>query len=126
MHQEVVALTQTTKQLGQAGEAFACAYLENKGWSILARNWRCREGEIDIVALDGRCVVIVEVKTRRSTRFGRPIEAVTDVKLRRLRGLGARFAKECEVNATALRVDVIGLEPRGRDWRVDHRRGVLL
>ncbi len=61
------------------------------GYKILARNWRCREGELDIVAASGSTLVFCEVKTRRSTAFGMPVEAVTVTKQRRLRALAARW-----------------------------------
>jgi len=65
-------------------EDLACAHLKASGMRIVARNWRWRGGEVDIVALDGRTLVFVEVKARRGTRFGRPEEAVTQAKRRRL------------------------------------------
>ena len=84
------------KVLGAAGEALAGEYLVTQGWSILARNWRCREGEIDIVALDPArdCLVVVEVKTRAGTGFGAPLETITYAKVRRLRQLAALYARQ--------------------------------
>ena len=67
----------TARALGDYGERLACRYLLGQGLTILDRNWRCARGEIDIVALDGRCVVVCEVKTRTSEAFGAPFEAVT-------------------------------------------------
>ena len=113
-----------TQELGRSGEDATAAYLEGLGWRILERNWRCRDGEIDIIAADGLCLVIVEVKSRASAKYGRAAEAVTAVKLQRLRRLGAHWAKEREVRACAMRVDVIGWERSGASWTVDHRRGV--
>ena len=63
--------------LGRYGEALAARYLRERGMTIVERNWRCPEGEIDLVALDGDCLVICEVKTRRGTGTGDPLEAVT-------------------------------------------------
>ncbi|MCE3245567.1 MAG: hypothetical protein K0S72_1695, partial [Arthrobacter sp.] len=62
--------------LGRRGEELATAYLESVGMLIVERNWRCPDGEIDIVALDGDALVIAEVKTRRSLAYGHPFEAV--------------------------------------------------
>lgn len=112
------------RRLGSEGEDFAARYLERLGWRVLERNWRCRDGEIDIVAADGDVLVIVEVKTRRSTHYGSAVEAVTPTKLARLRHLGARFAQENEVHASAIRVDVLGLHRGASGFQIDHRRGV--
>ncbi len=65
------------KTIGACGEDAACEYLKNKGYRIAARNMRTRAGEIDIIAEDGECLVFVEVKTRTSSAFGTPAEAVT-------------------------------------------------
>ena len=66
------------------------------GYEILARNWRCREGELDIVAASGTTLVFCEVKTRRSTAFGTPVEAITFTKQRRLRALAARWLAQSD------------------------------
>ena len=65
-------------ELGRRGEALAAAWLEGQGLVVLARNWRCSEGELDIVATDRRVVVICEVKTRSGERFGSPFERRTE------------------------------------------------
>ena len=77
-------------RVGHAGEVAALAYLKEQGFRILARDWRSRLGQIDIVAEDGDTLVLVEVKARRGTAFGTPEEAVTLSKQRRLRRLAAR------------------------------------
>ena len=71
----------TARGLGSYGERMAVRYLTDRGLEVLDRNWRCDLGEIDIVARDGGCLVVCEVKTRRSTTFGQPIEAVDHRKL---------------------------------------------
>ncbi len=77
--------TQSRISLGKYGEDFACRYLRNKGYDILARNFRChRYGEIDIIAQKDGCISFIEVKTRANTRYGRPIEAVTLAKQRKI------------------------------------------
>ena len=65
------------KAVGAYGERLAARYLLEAGMQVLDRNWRCDQGEVDIVAMDDRCLVVVEVKTRRSLAFGPPVEAVT-------------------------------------------------
>ncbi|OZG50054.1 YraN family protein [Bombiscardovia coagulans] len=67
----------TARTLGSLGEEYVAQWLQTLGWQIVDRNWSTRYGELDIVALDQRnCLVFVEVKTRRTTQFGRPEEAV--------------------------------------------------
>ncbi len=111
---------------GGGGEDLAVAYLERQGWSILARNWRCREGEIDIVARDpSGAVAVCEVKCRRGLGFGAPLEAVTYAKVRRLRRLAAAWAAAQPVRVGVLRVDAIGvLLHADGTATVTHVRGV--
>ena len=73
-----------SRRLGGWGEELAARFLEERGWQILARNWRCRYGEVDLIASDGRYLAFVEVKLRNSDRYGQPMEAVTAAKQRRL------------------------------------------
>jgi putative endonuclease len=82
------------QRLGARGEQLAADWYAARGYTVVARNWRCREGELDlVVARDGE-LVFCEVKTRTSDRFGTPAEAVTFAKRRRIRGLAARFLAE--------------------------------
>ena len=118
--------TDRRRTLGREGEELARAYLEGRGYRVVDTNWRCREGEIDLVALDGRELVVVEVKTRRSARFGRAVEAVTDEKHLRLRRLARLWVIEHEARVSSLRVDVIGIEWQGENAVVDHRKRVIL
>ncbi len=76
-----------TEAVGRYGESVAAAYLQAQGYAVVARNWRCDHGEVDLVAHDGSTTVICEVKTRRSRTHGTPQEAVTAVKVERLRRL---------------------------------------
>lgn len=81
--------TWTRAQIGALGEQIAVDYLTSQGLTVLARNWRCRYGELDVIAVDAAAaaVVFVEVKTRTSDRFGGVEQAVTPQKVRRLRRL---------------------------------------
>ena len=77
--------SQSTRKLGLYGEDLACKYLQAKGYAILERNFRCRRfGEIDIVASKAGVLSFIEVKTRRSSRYGKPAEAVTLAKQRKI------------------------------------------
>lgn len=110
--------------LGREGEELAAAYLQEQGMRVLARNWRCRAGELDIVALDGHELVAVEVKTRRSLAYGHPFEAVTPVKLARLRALGLAWRAEHGVRFP-LRIDAVAVvSDGGTEPVVEHLRGV--
>ncbi|WP_298872331.1 YraN family protein [uncultured Microbacterium sp.] len=97
--------------LGKAGEDRAVAYLIGDGYRILARNWRCPQGEIDVVAERDGTLVVVEVKTRRSEDYGHPFEAVDRRKAERLWRLSMAWLSEHPQHARGrrLRVDVIGL-----------------
>jgi putative endonuclease len=97
--------------LGHAGEDRAARYFSDLGYTILARNWRCRAGEIDLVVADARTVVVVEVKTRRGVDFGHPFEAIDARKRARLWRLAAAWAAEHReaVQGRRLRIDAIGL-----------------
>jgi len=103
------------RMLGDAGEQAVAEWYGRAGYSVLDRNWRCRDGELDLVAARAGVVVFCEVKTRRSTAFGAPAEAVTATKQRRLRALAARWlAAHPDTRARDLRFDVAAvLAPRG-------------
>jgi putative endonuclease len=110
--------------LGRRGEDEAAAYLAALGYRIVDRNWRCGVGEIDIVALDGRELVVVEVKTRRSRAYGDPLEGVDDRKLARLCVLAGAWRRAHRgVRARTTRIDLVGvLLPRHEDPSFDHLR----
>lgn len=111
--------------LGKFGEDLAVQYLERSGCEILDRNWRCRAGELDIVARDGDVLVVCEVKTRSSESFGTPLEAITRRKLATLRSLSLAWLAEHAVNAPLVRLDVIGITTSGVDGPLLHHiRGV--
>ncbi|MDQ1294809.1 MAG: putative endonuclease [Actinomycetota bacterium] len=126
--------------LGEYGERVAVKYLRSSGMQVLERRWRCRLGEIDIIARDGDCLVICEVKTRRSTAAGTPLDAVTSSKLARLYVLTdawllARGSQSpgpsqspdpsCCRPFSLVRIDVLGVRlPRRGGPQISHLRGV--
>jgi putative endonuclease len=101
------------RRLGAAGEARAAAWYVDSGYDVLARNWRCADGEIDLVCRRDGTVVVCEVKTRRSEACGTPFEAVTAEKQRRLRRLAARYLRESGERCAEVRFDVAGVELDG-------------
>jgi putative endonuclease len=111
--------------LGRYGEDLAVDHLRRQGLTILDRNWRCAAGELDVVARDGSALVICEVKTRRSTAFGSPAEAVGPRKLRRLRELALHWLDEQQLHVPEIRFDVIGIvQPFEGRPVLEHLRGV--
>jgi putative endonuclease len=112
--------------VGRYGEDVAARHLTDAGLVVLERNWRCREGEIDIVAREGDVLVLCEVKTRRSTTYGTPLEAVTDRKAARQRVLAARWLEDRGVHPRAVRFDVVGVLASGQGAAtVQHVLGVI-
>ena len=111
--------------LGRRGEELAAGYLESLGMLVVERNWRCPEGEIDIVALDGDALVIAEVKTRRSLDYGHPFEAVDAAKLARLHRLSSSWCREHDLDALRRRIDVVAVIDSGvGEPQLEHLRGV--
>ncbi|WP_166351710.1 YraN family protein [Phytoactinopolyspora limicola] len=112
--------------VGAYGEDIAARYLENQGMVLLARNWRCAEGEIDIVALDGDTVVVCEVKTRSGPGYGSGLEAVTWRKGARLRRLALAWLEANGRAGLPVRVDVVAVHRRSsRPPHVEHVRGAF-
>ncbi|WP_062516910.1 YraN family protein [Demequina gelatinilytica] len=111
--------------VGRYGEDLVVRTLAEDGWEVLARNWRCPLGEIDIVARDGTAVVFVEVKTRRSDAFGGALAAVTRGKLARLRLLAGEWVAGQAARWPEMRIDVVGVTiPRSGRAVIEHLRGV--
>jgi putative endonuclease len=119
--------TLTRAQLGALGEQAAVDHLTRLGLKIVTRNWRCRYGELDVIAADPatRTAVFVEVKTRSGDGFGGLAQAVTERKVRRLRRLAALWLAGQEQGWAAIRIDVIGVRfGRRRVREIYHLQGV--
>jgi putative endonuclease len=99
-------VTVARRALGIAGEDAAAAWYEANGYEVVARNWRCREGELDLVVRRNRLIVFCEVKARASTVFGAPAEAVNHLKRQRLRVLAAKWISESPIRPREIRFDV--------------------
>jgi putative endonuclease len=107
--------------LGRRGEDLAVEYLQHQGLVVLSRNWRCRHGEIDVVATDSHRLVVCEVKTRSTARFGEPAEAVNGKKAARIRRVTQAWLAIHSVKWVEVRFDVLSVvaEP-GRPVTVQH------
>ncbi|NIJ13582.1 putative endonuclease [Saccharomonospora amisosensis] len=127
----VVRLVRTTDRpsrltLGRTGEELASEHLRGQGLTVLSRNWRCREGELDVIATDGERLIVCEVKTRSGRRFGAPEEAVTGDKQARIRRLAGRWLATYRVAWCPVRFDVIAIDcPPGAEPRVRHIAGAF-
>ncbi len=98
--------TDPRRALGASGEAIVARWYEADGYEVVDRNWRCRDGELDLVLAAAGVVVFCEVKTRRGGAFGAPFEAVTAAKQRRIRRLAVRWLADHDVRARTIRFDV--------------------
>lgn len=116
------------QRLGRWGEGVAATHLEAHGYTILARNWRCAAGEIDLVARDGETLVFVEVKTRRGREYGAPEEALTPRKAAKLLQLGEQYCYEHDLNDVNWRIDLVAVEldARGLLLRCEHIQNAVL
>jgi putative endonuclease len=119
-------MTMQRQALGAYGERVAAQHLSRLGLVILDRNWRCPDGEVDLILRDGDDIVFCEVKTRTSARFGSPAEAVTGRKVRKLRRLAGQWLAEAGIHSPSLRFDVVEVRPQPRGaTQVTHIRSAF-
>lgn len=113
------------KPLGRKGEDLAASYLRDLGWEILARNYRTKLGEIDLVCRDRNSIVFIEVKTRTETDFARPDQSVTQRKQAKLRRLVEEYLAKHGQESAEVRFDVVGVTLSARRPKFDHIVGAL-
>lgn len=113
------------RSLGAAGERAVAAWYEARGYRVLDRNWRCRAGELDLVLGAPGLVVFCEVKSRRSTRFGAPYEAVTAAKQARIHRLGMQWLREHPRRRVDVRFDVASVTVVRGDLEIDVIEGAF-
>lgn len=111
--------------LGLYGENVAGDYLRSIGYEILERNWRCRLGEIDLIAKDQSRYVFVEVKTRNGAGFGHPFEAITEVKLSRLRRLVGEWCRSRQLSGIDVRIDAVSVLVERGKVKLEHIKQVF-
>lgn len=121
-----MALHQRASETGKIGETFTANYLRQQGYEILDRNWRVKEGEIDLIVLSPENeIVFVEVKTRTSPAFGDPLESISAVKFRRIQRLALAWLAMHQRLGAAYRIDVAGiLLGRSGEITIDYRVGI--
>ena len=110
---------------GTAGEDRACQHLRRQGFVILERNYRCRTGEIDVVARDGDTLVFVEVKERGDASHGGAVEAVTPAKRRRVIRAAQQWAAVHRESESRVRFDVVAIDPGPEGPTIRHERGAF-
>jgi len=106
--------------LGKEGERVAELYLKHKGYKLVERNYRCSAGELDLIVLDRRVIVFVEVKTRSGPGFGSPLEAVEFHKQRKMIQAAQYFLSAKRLHQRDARFDVVGISWPGREPVVEH------
>ncbi|MBI3114878.1 MAG: YraN family protein [Candidatus Kerfeldbacteria bacterium] len=107
------------QRTGRAGERLAREHLEAKGYRVIAENFTCREGELDLVCLHRRELVFVEVKYRQSNRFGTALESITHAKLRRLQAAAAVFRQRNRIHRS-YRFEVVAIDATEVGVRLEH------
>ncbi|MFY1669138.1 YraN family protein [Plantactinospora sp. WMMB334] len=119
-------MTAARQAVGAYGERCAVRHLIEAGLRVVVRNWRCRHGEIDIIAWEGEVLAFCEVKTRRSGTFGAPADAVERRKVQRLRRLALEWLRTSGVHPEQIRFDVIEVYPaRSGPARIEHLRAAF-
>ncbi|OIQ78125.1 hypothetical protein GALL_401780 [mine drainage metagenome] len=117
--------TPSANALSRVGEEVVARYLDRKGLHVLDRNWRCADGEIDIVALSDATLVVVEVKTRIGVGHGHPLEAIDEVKLRRLQHLARAWRDTHPIQSNGIRIDAAAvIVDRNGKITLDYRKAV--
>ena len=118
-------MTRQRQVLGKLGEDLAVAELERRGYAILARRYRTRHGEIDIVAREGETIVFVEVKAKETAEFGTAAEAVTVRKQRRVVSMAVDYLARNRLTGHPCRFDVVAIDGSGADTVLTYYRGAF-
>lgn len=112
-------------RLGKKGEDMATEYLQNIGYKILERNFLCRQGEIDIIALDKNYIVFVEIKARTSTNYGLPSEAVTRKKIKHMTKAIQYYLYKRNLEKENIRIDVIEMYANDDKFNINHIKQIM-
>lgn len=112
-------------ELGTKGEDIACKYLANQGYIIQKRNFKCKSGEIDIIAKEKNEIVFIEVKTRTSKKYGNPSEAVTETKQKHIKKATEFYIYKHNLENNFIRFDVIEVYLKGKIFCINHIKNIL-
>ena len=115
-----MSVNNSKQVLGKEGERIAEQYLKRKGYKLVERNYRCSAGEVDLIVLDRRVIVFVEVKTRTGHGFGTPLEAVQPRKQRKMMQAAQFFLSQKKLHQRDARFDVVGISWPGREPVIEH------
>lgn len=113
------------QEIGKLGEDLAEEYLRNKEYKILQRNYRCRQGEMDIIAKDKEEIVFIEVKTRTTVNFGRPAEAVNYIKREHLQTIARYYLYTNKITKIAIRFDVVEIYLLPKGYSINHIKQIM-
>ncbi len=115
----------TNRELGRYGENVTCQYLEEKGYGIIGRNFKCQTGEIDIIAKEKEEIVFVEVKTRCSRKYGEPREAVDKIKRKHIKKAAEFYVCKNQLENQCIRFDVIEVYWNKNQYSINHIKNTL-
>ncbi len=113
-------------RVGKRGEEIAEKYLKKQRYKILDKNFRCKQGEIDIIALDKNEIVIIEIKTRTSDTFGKPIDAVNTKKQKHIYNAAKYYLYKNKLETKEIRIDVIEIYIEGKKIKINHIKKAIL
>lgn len=113
------------QEIGKLGEDLAVKYLKNKKYIILDRNYRCRQGEMDIIAKDEEKIIFIEVKTRTTIKFGRPAEAVNYIKREHLQNIARYYLYTRKITNIPIRFDVVEIYLWEKEYSVNHIKQIM-
>lgn len=113
------------KEIGQIGEDLATKYLEENNYKIIQRNFLCKQGEIDIIAKQGKEYVFTEVKTRTNLSFGRPVEAVTDTKQKHIKEATKYYLYINKLENQYIRIDAIEIFLFKNRYKINHIKQIM-
>lgn len=108
------------KEVGDLGEGIAVEYIKKKGYILIQRNFRCKQGEVDIIAKDKDEYVFIEVKTRNSKRFGQPAEAVNCLKKKHIYNVTRYFLYKYKIENSSIRFDVVEILLNKDGYKLNH------
>ena len=111
--------------LGKRGEDEAVRYLERKGYKIIERNFMCRQGEIDIIALDKNYIVFIEIKSRTSTEYGLPSESVTERKIKHMTKAIQYYLYKRNLEKENIRIDVMEVYVKEEKYEINHLKQII-